>query len=766
MKKINYFIVIIALFSVQIAVAQSGRLKVANRYFEKASYVEAVRTYETFLKTEQKDKAAEKEALKNLAFSYRKLDDARNAERVYRELIQKYGDEIESEQYLYYAQALAKNGRYRESQRMYSKYGQEQTEDLRGRRFTVAYMDESIFYKDSALYRIQYMYPLNSRQADFSPMYHENGLVFVSARDEGGIIKRVFMQNETPFLDLFMHPDTAVLTKEIRKQSVVASLGGSGEASDVATIESFEKEATENSDVEEFSKTINTKYHEGPVSFFSDHQKLIFTRNNYHNGRVRKNKNGVNMLKLYEATYNGKKWGGIKELPFNSDEYSCGHPAITPDNSKMYFVSDMSGGFGGTDIYVIEYNNGEWGSPVNMGKEINTEGNEMFPYVDENGNLYFASDGHAGLGGLDIFFAELENDIPKGEPQNLGFPINSSRDDFGLITQNGGKDGFFSSNRRVGYSDDNIYHFRKVCRQLRVLVYDAKTKEPIANADVRLVRNGINQNLLITDEDGLVSICLETASDFEFKATKEGYMQGSVSYGTMSSSLASRTEIKIFLERSKLPLITGLITSEVNAQPLEGATVTLRNTRDGSTEQVVTGPDGRYVFQPTKEGKYEISAVKDNYAANTEQLGKVKKSKTNVEQNLGLIGEGDVFTLNNIYYDLDKYFIRPDAARELQARLLPLMRKYPDIKIEIRSHTDSRASNDYNLRLSQKRAQAVVDYLTRQGVMHNRMTARGYGETELVNNCSDGTRCSEAEHQQNRRTEFKILTIGNTLSKN
>lgn len=766
MKKFKFFIVLFALFSIQMAAAQSGRLKVANRYFEKGSYVEAIRTYEMFLRTEQKDKVAEKEALKNLAFSYRKVDDARNAERVYRELISRYGEEIESEQYLYYAQALAKNGRYRESQRMYSKYGQEQTEDLRGRRFTVAYMDESVFYKDSALYRIQFMYPLNSRQADFSPMYHEKGLVFVSARDEGGIIKRVFMQNETPFLDLFMHPDTTLLSKEITKQPKTASLGGSGEASDVATIESFEKEAKENSEVEEFSKSINTKYHEGPVSFFSDHKKLVFTRNNYNNGRVRKNKNGVNMLKLYESTFNGKKWTNIKELPFDSDEYSCGHPAITPDDSKMYFVSDMAGGFGGTDIYVVEYNNGEWGSPVNMGREINTEGNEMFPYIDENGNLYFASDGHAGLGGLDIFFAELENDLPKGEPQNLGFPINTSRDDFGLITRNGGKDGYFSSNRRVGYSDDNIYHFRKECRQLKVYVYDAKTKQPLVATDVRLVRNGINQNLLVTDDNGMVSICLETAADFEFKATKEGYTQGSVSYGTMSSSLSNNAEIKIYLERSKLPLITGIITSEVNGQPLEGATVTLRNTRDGSTEQLVTGADGRYTFQPTKEGKYEISAVKDRYATNTEQLGKVKKSKTNVEQNIGLIGEGDIFTLNNIYYDLDKYFIRADAARELQAKLLPVMQKYPDIKVEIRSHTDSRASDDYNFRLSQKRAQAVVDYLIRNGIAPNRMIAKGYGESELANNCSDGVRCSESEHQQNRRTEFKILTVGNTLSRN
>ncbi len=771
MKKSNFIYLIILVFFGQFASAQSSRLKVANRHFEQAAYIESIRTYETFLASKSPKKEDHRTALTNLAFSYRKVDDARNAERVYKELIKTYGEELESEQYLYYAQALAKNEHYRESQRMYSKYGQQQREDLRGGRFTVAYMDESEFYKDSSLYRINYMYPLNSRQSDFSPMYHEGGLVFVSARDEGGIIKRVFMQNETPFLDLFQFPDTSLLVPQEKdlKGSRTASLSSYGEPDDPQEVEAFEKEAKEMSKTEEFSRTLNTKYHEGPVSFFSDHKKLVFTRNNYNKGRSRKSKEGVNMLNLFESTFDGKKWGDVKPLPFCSTEYSCGHPAITPDDSRMYFVSDMKGGHGGTDVYMVEYNNGEWSVPMNMGKEINTEGNEMFPFVDENGNLYFASDGHAGLGGLDIFFVNLENGMPTTEePQNLGHPINSNRDDFGLITTGNRSSGYFSSNRRRGYSDDNIYHFSRKCRELRVLVYDAKTKEPIINADVRLIKNGVNQNLLISDAAGAVQICMESMSNFEFQATKSGYQKNSVSYGTMSTSQRNKTEIKIYLEQTKRPMIAGTVVSEMNGQPIAGATVILKNERDGSEEKLTTGEDGRYVFQPQKDGKYSVTVIKDHYAANSEYLGKVKKNRDeeNFERKIGMIGEGDIFKIDNIYYDLNKYAIRSDAAQELDKNLLPVLQKFPDIKIEIRSHTDSRATDSYNLRLSQQRASAVVDYLIRNGIDRNRLIAKGYGENEIVNECLNGVNCDEAKHQENRRTEFKVLAVGNYIGKN
>ncbi len=744
--------------------AQSSRLRTANAEFEKMAYAQALRNYEAFLGSGSNKKEQEKEALIKLAFCYRKLQDTKNTERVYKDLFKNFEEGLDSEQFLFYAQALANNGKYRESQKMYSRYGEQQKEDFRGRKFTVAYMDNSAFYKDSDLYNVDFVYPLNSKYSDFSPMFYENGLVFVSARNEGSGIKRVFIQNETPFLDLFLFSDTLSLRKETRKsvEMALASLGSSEKSIKPNKIQANENfDDMEEPEIEEFSKSINSKYHEGPVTFFKDYKKIVFTRNNYNKGRAKKSDKGVNMLKLFIASKKGNKWTDIKELPINSDQYSTGHPALSPDNRKMYFVSDMPGGFGGTDIYVVDYRDGSWGVPVNLGREINTEGNEMFPFVDEAGNFYFASDGHAGLGGLDMFYVEFRNGVPFGGVENLGAPINSTKDDFGFITDAQRSHGYFSSNRRKGYSDDNIYAFTKGCNSLNLIVLNQETNEPLADTELRMVKNGVNKQRYITNSQGQTSLCLESGSDFEFKAFKEGYEVGTITYGTMSNSLAKKQQLKLYLEPSKRPLVRGRIVSEVDQRPIAGATVRLENERDGSIETIITGVDGRYVFQPVRDGKYSVTAVKDNYAINTESIGKIKNSKKNisVEQNFGMIGEGDIFRLDNIYYDLDKSEIRTDAKKELDNKVIPILKKYPDIQIELRSHTDSRASEEYNLRLSAERAKSVVDYLIKKGISSSRLTAQGYGETELVNECDDSVKCSEVEHQQNRRTEFKILAV-------
>ncbi|WP_304234303.1 OmpA family protein [Jiulongibacter sediminis] len=739
-----------------ISIDASAQLRAGNKALERLSYVEALKHYEDFVESAKPDDEDLPEALSKLAFCYKHLQDFKNAERVYRKLFEKNESILDSKEFLYFAQVLASNSKYRESQLYYSKYGEQQASDLRAKNFTVAYMDKSPFYRDSSLYRIEYVNALNSVQADFSPMYHGKGLVFVSARNDDGIIKRVFMNNQTPFLDLFEYPDTSSI--------VVGASGASA-----AKVQSAPKNngVSRLEEMEMFSKRLNSKYHEGPLVFFNTENQIVFTRNNHINGKTRKSEDGINMLKLYTAKNNGKEWDHIEELPFNSDEYSCGHPALNRENTKMYFVSDMPGGYGGTDLYVVEYNNGNWGVPVNMGREINTEGDEMFPFIDENNHMYFASNGHAGLGGLDIFFVELEDDNAMGTPENLGAPINSSKDDFGLITNGERSSGFFSSNRLRGYSDDNIYAFNRKCRELKILVYDANTEEPLADAEVRLIKSGVNQDLHITDGQGEINVCMSTGLDFEFKAFKEGFEANSVNYATMITDQESGAQIKIYLQPSQLPLVKGTIRSELTNEPIAGATVILTNEKDGSTETVITGKDGKYEFQPTKKGKYVVSAVKRNYATNTEKVGKVKPKKvdnTSYEQNLGMIAEGDIFRIENIYYDYGKSSIRRDARKELLSSVLPVLEKYPQIQIELRAHTDSRSSADFNQQLSEQRAQSVVDFLIKRGIEASRMIATGFGETMLVNECADGVDCSESKHQQNRRTEFKITNVSDATS--
>mgnify|MGYP003708572467 CR=1 FL=1 len=736
------------------AMAQSTRLRAANKQFDNMSYINAVRGYEEFLRLDKyKDPLEIKEALIKLGYSYRRLQDTKNADRIYSELIEKYPD-LPSEVYLYYAQALASNRKYRDSQKMYAKYGEMQKEDLRGKKFTVSYMDMNRFYQDSASYKVEYM-PFNSRQADFSPVYYQKGLVFVSARDETGMIKRVFNYNQTPFLDLYFQPDTAELRGVSDEISTAASLSGS----DINKPGNGNPAKNTLSKTEIFSRTLNTKYHEGPLTFFKDQKRVIFTRNNDDRGKSGKSGEGIRKLKLYYAEQDAAgKWVNIKELPFNSKDYSCGHPALSPDDSKLYFVSDMPGGYGSTDLYVVDVNNGQWGSPVNMGREINTEGNEMFPFIDANGQLYFSSDGHEGLGGLDVFSAELKDDIALKGVTNMGAPVNSEMDDFGFITDAIRSSGYFSSNRKRGASDDNIYSFRRVCKQLDLFVYDAKSKEPIEAADVRVVKNGVNQQLQTSGLDGSVRLCLEAGSDYEFRAIKEGYAANSVRFSTLTQSSNPSLGLSVYLDRSEnTSIVKGVIRKEVDQQPADGMKVTLRNEKNNSEKTVTTGPDGSYEFDMDPNSNYTITTEKDKYTRDKNQIKTGRRGEV-VENNVGVYGEGDVFRLENIYYDLDKFFIRPDAAKELD-RVVSLLKKYPEMTIELRSHTDSRASDEYNNKLSERRARAAYDYIVRRGVSPMRLIARGYGESQPVNDCVDGENCSEDQYQMNRRTEFKILAV-------
>lgn len=742
----------------QIAQAQSGRLRAANKHFDNLSYVSAVRAYEELLRTDKKkDPVETREAMTKLGYSYRKLQDSRNAERVYGELVKEYPN-LDSEVYLYYAQALASNGRYRESQKQYSQYGEKQAQDLRGRRFTVSYMDMNRFYQDSSSYRIQPL-GINSRQADFSPMYYKKGLVFVSARDESGAVKRVFNWNQTPFLDLYFHPDTAQLRApggELPRPVDAAVLGGGGPAKMEPTDAAAETQPLTKAEI--FSRTLNTKYHEGPMSFTRDQNVIVFTRNNSSKGKSGKSSDGIKKLKLYLSVNKDGQWTDIQELPFNSNEYSVGHPAFSPDDTKMYFVSDMPGGYGGTDIYIVEYNDGQWGTPVNMGKEINTEGNEMFPFADESGNLHFSSDGHEGLGGLDIFFAELRDGVAYKGVENAGAPINSEKDDFGFISDRTRTSGYFSSNRKKGVSDDDIYSFRKSCKQLNIFVYDAKTGIPLENADVRILRNGANQDLRLTNELGRADLCVDVNTEYEFKAIKEGFGMNSVRFSTLTQSLKPVLNVSIYLDRTENTLVKGFVKTEVNQKPATGVKVTLRNEKDKSEQTVITGPDGGYEFNTKPNAPYTITAQKERYATKKTLVSKAKRNTKAVTDSLGIYGVGDVFQLKNIYYDLNKFFIRADAARELD-RVTALLKEYPQMQIELRSHTDARATDAYNTRLSENRARAALDYLVSRGIQASRLVARGYGETEIVNGCADGVECSEHEHQKNRRTEFKVVAV-------
>ena len=786
MKHFCLFLFTVACLSFGQAKAQSASSQ-ANRLFEQMAYSQAAELYEKALKVNPKD-SSKREILTRLAYSYRQIRDTQNAERVYRILS---GDvNSTANDHLYFAQSLASNAKYDEAKDVYEKYAKAQADDSRGTEFAKTYSKVGKLSKNASSYSIEYL-DINTNRAEFSPTYYKKGLMFVSARNESVITKRVYSWNQTPFLDLYELPDLSAIgvgktsklggsaaktpqpkavsynvgndyyTGPTANDSKIVGTYGNGNSK---TVETLQDAAIPSKNV---GKSLNSKYHEGPVTFFKDGTKILFTRNNFSAGKYGQSKEGINKIKLYSAELAGNDWKNIKELPFNSNEYSTGHPSLTKDDKLLYFVSDMPGGLGGTDIYVAKYDNGNWSPPLNLGPAINTKGNEMFPFVDEKGDLYFASDGHAGLGDLDIFYAKLIDGVMAKKAQNLGAPVNSAKDDFGLITDAERKSGFFSSNRRRGGADDDIYRFERQgplnpCQDVIVNVFDAESKAPLGGATVELANKSeseVQPKTVTTDAEGNLRLCLDGESDFLFKAANEGYLNNNVGFTTKDLDNSEPTRLEIPLDKLKPKPKTfslkGLVVTQKDRKPIPGVKVILRNECDSSTQEAVTGEDGTYIFEVPLGCDYTIEALKDNFGT---MGNKVAKSEIDTEANITMFEKGDIIKVENIYYDLNKWNIRSDAAGELN-KLVELMNKYPKMRFEFRSHTDSRSSAKYNKTLSTKRAKAAVAYLVKQGINAKRVVAAGYGESLLMNGCKDGVNCTEEEHQQNRRTEIKILSL-------
>ncbi|TAE30619.1 MAG: flagellar motor protein MotB [Cytophagales bacterium] len=782
-------------------------VKQADRQFDMLAYAKAATLYEQALQTgDAPSKEEARAARAKLGYSYRQVRDMQGAERVYRELIADGDLPTEYAQcYLYYAQALASNGKYREAQEAYDKYNAVQKDDTRSPMFSKLYRDVSVLSRNAGSYKVDFL-NINTNKAEFSPMLYKDGLVFVSSQgNEGNATKRVFNWNNTPFLDLYYMPErkgvkavrTASLggakaVKEPRGRKPERSLGKddytASTSNDSRTVGYFgsvnmneglgyeDKPLTES---DRFSQSLNTKYHEGPATFTKDGSRVIFTRNNYTDGKYRVSSDGVNKLKLYTAQQTSGNWGEPEEMVFNSNEYSTGHPALAAGRNGeadqlLYFASDMPGGYGGTDIYVSQWEKDKWGKPVNLGPAVNTKGNELFPFIDEKNNLYFSSDGQAGLGDLDIFYAALNDDMQSAKAVlNLGEPINSNKDDFGIVTDGERKGGYFSSNRRNGGADDDIYRFKREgplypCRELTVVVVDAQSKTPLANAvlAVENADNATDSRELKTDAEGNVKMCLDAENEFRFRANTDGYLENKIGFSTrgLQDDSPSRLEIPLVKPQvvEALPAapvlgtnqLRGRVTTQTDKKPIAGVKVVLRNNCDSTKQEATTGEDGYYTFMTKAGCDYTLEAEKDNLGT---MGGKINKEGIG-SPDLVMFKKGDVIKVDNIYYDLNKFAIRPDAATEM-SKLVELMKKYPKMRIEMRSHTDSRATTLYNRTLSTSRAKAAVTYLKSKGIKPTRLVAKGYGEDMPVNKCKDGVKCTEEEYQQNRRTEIKILAI-------
>lgn len=623
--------------------AQERMVTKGNDRYQTYSFSPAIDIYQRVL-----DKGYEtQELLQKLGNAYYFTSDYEKAAEIYKQLTEKYDKEVGPAYYFRYSQSLRSLGDYQNADTLMDKFTMMTQGDSRAASFKSEkeYMAE--IAKNSGRYDIA-PFQYNTEYSEFAPSLYKQGLLFSSDRDTGNLARYRHTWNSKDFLDLYK-----VNTDSVSQDAVVKL------------------------------DNVNSRLHESTSITTQDGNTLYFTRNNFKDGNYVKDENGIVRLKIFRATLVDGQWSQLEDLEFNSDTYSTAHPALSADGKTLYIASDMPGTLGESDIFKMDINeDGSFGEAVNLGSSINSEARETFPYVTSEDILYFASDGHPGLGGLDVFATKIKDQTFDNKIFNVGEPVNSKRDDFTFVFAEETRKGYFASNRAGGIGSDDIYSFLETrplvfecVQQISGTVRDKISNDLLVGATVKVIDEN-NEEILsaITDSDGNFNLTLDCNKGNFVRAMMQGYVPA---------------------------------------------------------EEYLTKSDGK-------------PRVMDFY----------------LEREKVTAGFGDdlakLLQLSTIYFDFDKFNIRPDAEVEIQ-KVIAAMDKYPSLKIKANSHTDSRGRDDYNLWLSQKRAESTVDYMISKGIAADRLSKEGFGESRLVNRCDDGVRCSRIEHELNRRSEFIIL---------
>lgn len=608
----------------------------AQKAFDLKKYNTAAGLYQ---KAFPKIKSEEKQdsVLFMIAESYRLSNNYTEAIKWYEKLV---NTKYPNPRIIYSYGLLLKNfEQYDEASRKFYDYLFEDPDSENGKREQMACKIALEWKNNPQKFTITNLSELNTIYSDYAPTYAPNKLIWASSRTEA-TGSEIFEWTGQKCSDFF--------------ESDKGSAG----------FTTFKK----------LKGNVNTSFNEGSASTDTGYTTLFFTQCNGRDGKSPG-------CKIYVSYQNDTGWSTPEMLPFNSDSFSCGHPSMQHNGKRLFFASDMPGGFGQKDIYYVDYNRTKntWDKPVNLGQNINTDEDDMFPFVDEKNSLYFSTNGRLGMGGLDIFYSQLIGE-KYTQAQNLKYPINSGGDDFGISyvaeKYRTTKDpiAYFSSNRQGGKGDDDLYSLsiKPFSFVVKMKVLDATTRSVISSSDV-----------IIMDSTSNPSIKLRAGNE-----------------GTVNADLPMNQ--RLFIKAEKEKYLSNL--------PIEVSTFNV------SADTIVT-----------------------------------------IEIPLQLIPEEDYeFTLQGVYYDLDKFDLRPESKIILDS-VAKILESNPKIQIELAAHTDSRAPADYNMTLSQKRAESCVNYLVSKGIRNERLIAKGYGETQLVNDCADDVECSEEEHQQNRRTTIRII---------
>ncbi|MEM9143310.1 MAG: OmpA family protein [Bacteroidota bacterium] len=682
-------------------------LKRADIYFERAFYSDAIPLYEQLLPKRKGSKL-----VKNLAESYYRTYDMKGAARWYGYLVNQYGENVDDTHYFKLTQSLKALGDYEQanSLRMDMYVANDQAAKIMALKEEIKYLDNIRAIGNR--YTITNL-PLNTATSEFGALRVDSMLMYSAARKKPQSGSRLYRWNNQNYLDIYTHP----LDKTESGDSLSVSL----------------------------SKVINSGMHEGTFTLTKNRKTIYFTRNTDKKQDDKK----IGHLKIFKAQWQDGEWRNVTELPFNGKGFSTEHPVLNTDETKLYFASDRAGGYGSFDLYYVPIlQDSTYGTPVNLGKHINTAQREQFPFLDQKGHLYFSSDGHPGYGLLDLFVARNEN----GEfqkPDNLGLPVNSGYDDFSMTLDQDGRSGYFASNRPGGKGSDDIYAFTEEkpliiedCKQfITGRLTDKVTALPIIGGEVRLIdAKGNVTETHISGEEASYQFQVACASSYRLEGIKEGYE-------TNATTIITGQERNLKKDGSlQLMSLEELLRRKALALQKEKEETRKREAAE----------------KEKKEREKALAEVKRQKALKEQQIAAEKEKKSKIEKAIqkedALVRDKErlVIKTEEIHFDYSMWYLRRES-RERLGNVIKVMQENPGMVLEIGSHTDIRGKSEYNRQLSQRRADSVKEYLVKNGIPEDHVIAKGYGESQPIVECPTLANCTEEDHEWNRRCEFVIV---------
>jgi outer membrane protein OmpA-like peptidoglycan-associated protein len=751
MKNIYIFLIV---FSIQFAQAQQQDLQRANTLFGKTYYSAAIPLYEKV-----SNKSQTVEVIQNLGDCYYYTNQYDKAQAQYALLSQsRNGDEG---YYFRYSQTLKAKGKYAEANDIMRKF---YLANNNNKAIEKLEKDIKTLNNVSAIgerFSIENL-AINTANSEFGGVVLGDSLVFAAVKKKPNLFDKTYKWNNESYLNIVSIP-----LKNIKANDSLVSY---------------------------FSKDLKSPMHESNAVFTKDGKTMYFTRNNSTNGRRGKNTDKISNIQIFRAEWVKNKWTNIKALPFNSPDYSVEHPALSSDENTLYFASDMPGTFGSFDIFSVSVDGANYGLPMNLGDKINTTKREQFPFVSNDSKLYFSSNGLEGYGGLDIFVSDIQNNS-YSKASNVGLPVNSGYDDFAYYVNSETKEGYFSSDRPGGKGKDDIYSLKETkdliiedCRQfIAGTITDSDSHLALENAIV-ILKNGSNQELekVTTTADGKFSFTIECESNYSLLATKENYTENSKTFRisgernkTNDGSMEIRS-IEIIKKEEQAALDKKIAADLLIAQQLKAAELVAleqKKKADAIALQEKKIADANALKQKKRDDAIALEAKRvadiaaiqlskkeklaaDKKAAELAAAKKKEKTAAIVAAEKDVVKDRDqlIIKTDPIYFDYNMWYIRKESKKILN-RVVELMNKYPDMVVEIGSHTDNRGNAKFNENLSQKRADATRNYMLEQGIPKNRISAKGYGESVPIVKCIPEDSCDEEQHELNRRSVFVIKNL-------